>query len=199
MPVQCICPACGTVKVRPPSKAHRLHCSMRCAKRKPREPLEIDVTGTARIPLRAHDGSVRAYALIDAEDAEWAAQWRWCLDSDGYAVRSTSSALFRLHRELLALTGNTSVDIDHIDGIPLNNRRANLRVLPRGGNAQNRRNNTGSSSRYRGVGWSKAARKWEARIWSGGKLCHLGYYASEKEAAEVARNARAALMPYATN
>lgn len=198
MPVQCICPACGTVKRRPPSKGHQLYCSMRCAKLKPREPLEIDATGTARIPLRTRSGDIRAHALIDAADAEWAAQWRWCLDSDGYAVRSTGHGpLIRLHRELLGLTGDASVDVDHIDRTPLNNRRSNLRVLPRGGNAQNRKARTGASSSHRGVGWNRGA--WQATIWSGGRLHYLGRFASEEDAAEAARAARARLMPYATN
>lgn len=199
MPVHVICPTCGKANTRPPSRAHRVYCSMSCAKLKPREPLEIDAEGlTARIPLRARDGSVRAYALIDAADAEWAAQWRWCLDGDGYAVRSTGHGpLLRLHRELLSLTGDASVDVDHIDGSPLNNRRSNLRILPKGGNAQNRRNSAGSSSQYRGVHWNKG--RWKACIWSNGKLHYLGRFTSEEEAAEVARKARAALMPYATN
>lgn len=32
---------------------------------------------TVRIPLRARDGSIRAYALVDAADAEWLSQWTW--------------------------------------------------------------------------------------------------------------------------
>lgn len=199
MPVYLTCPTCGAVSARPPSKSYQIHCSMRCAKLKPRKPLEIDADdATARIPLHSRDGSIRAYAMIDAADAEWAAQWRWCLDSDGYAVRSTGSGpLIRLHRELLGLTGDAGVDVDHIDGAPLNNRRANLRAIPKGGNAQNRRKHATASSRHRGVGWHAGA--WEARIWHNGKLHYLGRFSSEEEAAEVAREARARLMPYSTN
>src|SRR4051794_37235481 len=40
-----------------------------------------------RVPLRARDGSVRAWALLDEQDAHLAEQ-RWCLDGDGYAVRT---------------------------------------------------------------------------------------------------------------
>lgn len=205
MPVHLTCPACGTVTTKPPSKAHQVYCSMRCAKLKPREPLEIDETGTARIPLRARDGSVRAYALIDAADAEWAAQWRWSLDSDGYAVRTEyagkgkSVRLFRLHRELLGLMRGVATDGDHWDRNRLNNRRANLRATPKGGNAQNKSSHAGSSSQYRGVSWNKNARKWQATVSENGKVKYLGSYASEEEAAEVARAARERLMPYATN
>jgi hypothetical protein len=33
----------------------------------------------AEIPLRARDGSVKAWALIDAADAAWLNQWRWSM------------------------------------------------------------------------------------------------------------------------
>lgn len=204
MPVHVTCPTCGTPNVRPPSRAHRVHCSMRCAKLKPREPLRIDADGiTALVPLRARDGSIRAHALIDAADAEWAAQWRWSLDSDGYAVRAEYAGpgkylpLLRLHRELLGLTGDASVDVDHWDGDPLNNRRTNLRVLPKGGNAQNRKSNSGSSSRHRGVSWARNG--WRVDVYANGKSHYLGCYASEEEAAEVARAARLIHMPFAVD
>ena len=200
MPIHLTCTACGKPMVKPPSKAHQQHCSIRCAKTKPRGPIEFSEDGlTARIPLRARDESIRAYAIVDAADAERVNQWRWSLDSDGYAVRTEyvgpgkSVRLFRLHCELMGVRR----DVDHIDGVRLNCRRQNLRIVPKGGNAQNRRNNAGSSSAHRGVGWSKG--KWEARIWHSGKLHYLGRYASEEEAAAVARAARLEHMPYATD
>jgi hypothetical protein len=32
----------------------------------------------AEIPLRAADGSVRAYAIVDDADVDFLDQWRWC-------------------------------------------------------------------------------------------------------------------------
>lgn len=160
---------------------------------------------TVRIPLRARDGSVRAYALVDAADADFVNQWRWCLDGVGYAVRARnigcgkSTRKFRLHRELLGLTDVKAIDIDHISGDRLDNRRSNLRVLPKGGNAQNRPSNRDTTSQYRGVSWRSKNKKWCAQIKVRGKVTHLGLFVSEEEAAEVALAARRLHMPFATD
>ena len=37
------------------------------------------------IPLRARDGGVRAFAIVDAADADFVDQWRWRLNANGYA------------------------------------------------------------------------------------------------------------------
>ena len=44
---------------------------------------------------------------------------------------------------------------------------------------------SGSSSRYRGVGWQKANKKWQVRITVGGKVKSLGYFADEIAAARA--------------
>jgi hypothetical protein len=59
---------------------------------------------------------------------------------------------------------------------------------PRDPNRARRRD---SSSRYRGVAWSKAANKWMAFGKVDGKQVHLGYFDSEQEAADVAARWRA--------
>lgn len=150
--------------------------------------------GSVRIPLRARDGSVRAYAIVDAADAEFANQWRWCLN-DGYAVCRTHSA--RLHRVLLGLTHGDGLEGDHINRDRLDNRRANLRVLTKAGNCQNKSSYTGAASPFRGVHWHKTSGKWLANVRANGKVHHLGLFATQEEAAEVAREGRRRLLPHA--
>jgi hypothetical protein len=153
-----------------------------------------------RIPLRARDGSVRAYVVVDAADAAWANQWRWSLNSDGYAVRTERKGgrqrKVRLHRELLGLVHGDGIEGDHKDRDRLNCRRLNLRALPKGANSQNQPSNIGTSSSYRGVSWNRRTRKWVATVKHGGKQIHLGYFEDEGHAAEVARLARLRLMPF---
>ena len=48
----------------------------------------------------------------------------------------------------------------------------------------------GTSSRYRGVGWNKANRKWLARIQKDKKFIYIGQFETEEEAA-LAYNKRA--------
>ena len=113
--------------------------------RTPRPPISIG--GTMReIPLT--QGKV---ALVDDEDYEWLNQWKWCLNSTGYAVRSGTDqgvSLVCMHRQIMG--AQTGEQCDHVNHDKLDNRRSNLRVcLPRHNN-YNKRAQSGAS-KYKGV------------------------------------------------
>jgi len=161
---------------------------------------------TALVPLHARDRrTVRAYALIDAADAVWASQWRWSL-VNGYASRAECGSAgktirFSLHRELLGLAPGDGLDVDHRNRNRLDNRRSNLRILPRAGypNNQNVPSDAGASSQYRGVSWNGRDKRWMAAVRVNGVQHRLGGFTDEREAAEAARAARARLMPYSVD
>jgi hypothetical protein len=158
------------------------------------------------VPLRAHDGSIRAFAIVDEADAEFVNRWRWHLNK-GYAQRlevtwpsgKRCSQTIRLHRVLLGLVKGDGVEGDHINRNTLDDRRANLRALPKGVNSQNKPSYAGSSSQYRGVSWRKRRHKWSAGLETNGKSIHLGNFDTELEAAEAARAGRARLLPFAVD
>lgn len=77
--------------------------------------------------------------------------------------------------------------VDHINGEPLDNRRANLRLVTSRENSQNRHHER--TSEYPGVFLQKNRQKWQASIQINGKIRHLGYFRSEKEAAETYQKA----------
>lgn len=158
--------------------------------------------GAVLIPLRARDGSIRAYAIVDAADADWANQWHWSLNGP-YACRGTMSGgvrrTHRLHREILGLKPGDGLHADHINRNKLDNRRSNLRAVTRSGNAQNTPSQRASSSVHRGVHWAKHANKWVAHIKIDGRTRHLGCFVDELEAARVAKAARMEAFPYATD
>lgn len=208
MPIQCTCLTCGavfTTKAAQVKKGKGKFCSQRCGaigRRPPVAPV-IQDDGTAHIPLHARNGSVRAYAVVDAADAEWAGQWRWSFVGLGYVGRTDPSDEHRgpiwLHREILGLPRVLDGRVgDHIDRDKLNCRRSNLRIVTRSGNTQNQPGRAGTSQ-YRGVSWSTARGKWVAQLRINGQKRYFGLYDSETEAAEVARAARARLMPYAVD
>lgn len=157
---------------------------------------------TAQIPLRARDGSVRAYALIDAADTDFVNQWRWHL-TNRYAARgaygSKGHYVIYLHRTLLGLTLGDGHQGDHINRNKLDCRRANLRVLTKGDNRQNVDSYRGSSSEHRGVSWDKGRNKWEAMVRIGGQTAYREYFEDETIAAEAARSARLRLLPFAVD
>ena len=158
-----------------------------------------------RIPVTAKSGEA-AWILIDREDfPRLPISLR--LDKKGRPVaqiyvgrqggRSRSRLAF-LSRIILDVDGRTDVEVDHINRDPLDNRRANLRLVPaRGANSQNVSSHRDSKSRYRGVSWDRTKSKWIARVWLNGRNVNLGRFDDEAEAGEVARAYRLEHMNYA--
>ena len=64
---------------------------------------------------------------------------------------------------------------------------AHLRATDTRGNASNLEGKSRGkfSSRFTGVAWNKAWKKWTAQIYLNGRLKHLGAFVSESEAAEA--------------
>jgi hypothetical protein len=101
-----------------------------------------------------------------------------------YAKASLGSSLeLRLHR--VVMDAKVGELIDHQDGNGLNNTRENLRRATHQGNSANSRSQRGSVSRFKGVGYHKQARKWEAFIRHEGKKQHLGLHDDEESAARA--------------
>lgn len=209
MPVQCTCPVCGTAFSRDRSrvKVGNNYCSNHCAglwRKGPPEPPVLSEDGTfARIPLRSRSGELRAYAVVDADDATLVCRYRWSFDH-GYAKRREigpdgRSYVIYLHRLLLGLTTGDGLEVDHIDRNRLNCRRSNMRVVTHAGNLQNHPGFAGGTSRFRGVCWSTKRLKWIAQVRVNGHSKYIGQFDSETEAAEAARAARMELMPYAVD
>lgn len=88
--------------------------------------------------------------------------------SGGYLVVNFHGALRRVHRLIwLHVNGDLpeSLQIDHIDGNPLNNRLANLRAVQPYVNRQNQRGpNSNNKSGLLGVTWSKRSGRWIASL-----------------------------------
>lgn len=93
-----------------------------------------------------------------------------------------------LHRIILGVI-DPNIQVDHIDGNGLNNRKSNLRLVNSRTNAQNntRRREGKTSSKYIGV--TKSHNSWRVRVWTkqSGHIC-LGSYESEEVAAKVYDN-----------
>lgn len=149
-----------------------------------------------RIPLRRRDGTVHAYALVDDQDAHLL-DTRWSMRNEGgYVQGSRGGQKVSLHRTVLGL-GPGDPEVDHRNRDRLDCRRENLIVGTHAANMQNVIARPGSSSRFRGVGWDKVNRKWQAYITLNGRMRKLGYRRDEVEAALLADAARRELMPFA--
>ena len=73
--------------------------------------------------------------------------------------------------------------IDHINGIPDDNRIKNLRDVSVSENLRNSIKSSNNTSGFCGVSWNIKAQKWRAYIKLHGKNQHLGYFESIEDAA----------------
>ncbi len=156
------------------------------------------------VPLLTRDGSLRGYTLVDADDSAWVNQYAWRLRPNGYACRrhqqNGRNQSIWLHREILGLPQTyNGLEADHINRDRLDNRRVNLRIVTHAQNLQNLSVKTDRTSKHRGVYWHKTQRRWLARVKINGHTIYLGRFTDEAEAAQVAAEARARLMPFATS
>jgi hypothetical protein len=142
------------------------------------------------VPLSGSKAAGRV-ALVDDEDYYLVSQYRWHVQEDpgrssGPYARTDlpSRGSGRGHIFMHCLVAGHDRP-DHVDGDGLNNRRSNLRPASASQNNMNRRKRPVATSRYLGVSWHPARRKWAARIGIDGKVRTLGYFASEEEAAHA--------------
>jgi hypothetical protein len=77
-------------------------------------------------------------------------------------------------------------EVDHINGVTLDNRRENLRVCSHSQNMHNRRlRQKNNKSGYKGVHWLARTKRWVAEIRVNGKSRHLGYFTEKTDAARA--------------
>jgi hypothetical protein len=130
-------------------------------------------------------------AIIDYEDIDKVQGWNWsaAVHRSGrvYALRGITvpgkpRAVF-MHR-IIAGDPDRSLDVDHINGNTLDNRRQNLRPATRAQNSWNSRLRSNNTSGRRGVSFCKMTGRWSALIRSNGKgPKRLGRFATVEEAA----------------
>lgn len=116
-------------------------------------------------------------AIVDDADYELVSAHKWKLDSTGrYVVRNLRKRTLYMHRMLLKAP--TGLDVDHINGNGLDNRRENLRLATHAQNQCNQKIRTDNSSGYKGVRWHSGDRRWRARITFQGREIWLGNFST---------------------
>lgn len=125
-------------------------------------------------------------AIVDELDYPMLCRFKWHSHA-GYAYTGSRRVIegrkppAAMHRMILEVPDGMFVD--HINGIPHDNRRENLRVVEHQENMFNMACHKDSTSTFKGVYWDKARSKWGATICKDGKRKGIGRYDSEVEAA----------------
>jgi hypothetical protein len=128
--------------------------------------------------------------LIDAEDWLGISGYRWSVSSDGRKNKYVSTRIkgkkIYLHRVLLEAPHDQRVD--HRNGDPLDNRKANLRLASPQQNMFNRRKShtfkgKPTASSFKGVTWDRSRGKYKAQIKKNAINHYLGHFMDERSAA----------------
>jgi hypothetical protein len=147
---------------------------------------------TRHLALWRKDGTVRAWALVDPDDYEVLKRYKWWVHGDvrnQYAatwVYDPDKRLLLLHRAIMQ--PDPHLEVDHVNGDGLDNRRTNLRIVTHAQNSQNQRVERGNTSGVRGVRWNSRTGKWIVRL----ELA----FDDKAQAERVNHELRAKYMPY---
>jgi hypothetical protein len=129
-------------------------------------------------------------ALVDDHRYEELRQWRWyalVIGDRPMAVRKPprrrgmKDITTYMHRQITKAPRGQIVH--HRDHDTLNNQDGNLVVCTHTQHGALQRKQDGCSSQFKGVTWSKYAKKWRAYIVIDYRQKHLGYFVEEEDAA----------------
>lgn len=144
---------------------------------------------TKQVPIYGEKGK-GLYALVSDHRYEDVMKYRWTAyfsDNTWYAktkIRLENGKRYdlKMHRYILGLT-DPKIFGEHINGNGWDNTDENLRPSTTGENQRNRGANKNSTSKYKGVSWNSAYKKWFARIAVDNREIFIGVFDNEEEAA----------------
>lgn len=105
--------------------------------------------------------------LCDIDDWERLKQLYWT-EHNGYAVTTKNYDHPIFHRLVMNID-DPKIQVDHINGNRLDNRKSNLRLCTNQENSMNKYENSNNTSGYKGVYFDKNRNKWRASIQYNGK------------------------------
>lgn len=141
-------------------------------------------------------GLVAGYAVISEEDVTKVGGLRWNLTPQGYArsARRQDKRGVLMHRFVTGAYPN--VEVDHINGNRLDNRRENLRFVNDAQQGQNRKVRCNSSVGVRGVSYDSKKRLYRALVTVKGVKFSGGRHKRREDADQAAVKLRTELMTH---
>ncbi|WP_272516333.1 MULTISPECIES: HNH endonuclease signature motif containing protein [unclassified Providencia] len=103
---------------------------------------------------------------------------------NGYFRVKVKDRIYLAHRLawLYVYGSYPSLEIDHINRNPSDNRISNLRLASSSENKRNTARNSANTSGFKGVSFHKRRNLWQATIRCNGKQIHLGYFNNPEDA-----------------
>lgn len=127
-------------------------------------------------------------ALVDDADYDLLNLFKWSASSgrNNYAVRRTVGDDGRQHTVYMhrvIMEAPKGLEVDHINGNMLDNRRENLRLCSRSQNARNQKKHRDNSCGFKGV--YKRGNRFGAQLTIQAATFYLGTYSTAEEAARA--------------
>lgn len=127
-------------------------------------------------------------ALVDDEDYEYLSLFSWQAQRIGNGKYRTITWTKRPNRTFLRMhtlimNPPRGMEVDHIDGNPLNNQKSNLRICTHANNMLNRSKEKGNTTGYKGVSFQK--NRYISRIRVNNKEYWIGSFDSPEDAAKA--------------
>lgn len=148
------------------------------------------------IILYSNDQKEVGRTFIDTEDIEKCKNLKWYLKISKNNKPYAQHRVGRIHLSHFVLGINKKqldkqkMEVDHIDGDSLNNRKSNLRIVTHKKNMQNQTKNPSNNSSGRiGVVWNKLNENWMAQIKINQKHIHLGCFENFDDAVTAREDA----------
>lgn len=128
------------------------------------------------------------FALVDDEDYKRLDQYSWyCVkvrERHQYAYTTIKGKA--IHMASMIMKPSNKYQVIHLDKNGLNNQKYNLKIASITQRNRSRvKQESESSSRYKGVSYDKSTGKWRSRILINYKTIYLGRYNNELEAAQA--------------
>lgn len=129
---------------------------------------------------------------IDLEDVEKCSQVRWCISRRGRVGQkntfyASNTEMGLMHRFIM--DAPKGMDVDHIHGDTIDNRKNHLRICERIQNSRNSKHYSNNTSGHKGVSWHEQSGKWIVSIRINWKHKTLGYFLTLEEAVKVREEA----------
>jgi len=125
-------------------------------------------------------------SLVDDQDFSKVSGYKWFRkrnDYNGEVAVTTGRPREYLHR--LVMEAPKGMNIDHINGNGLDNRRKNLRICTPAENSRNSKIYSNNTSGFKGLTWHKGSKRWIVRLTKNYKRIHIGYFTDVLEAAKA--------------
>ena len=132
--------------------------------------------GMDYIPLSGGCG----VAVVDDDDYEMLCLYRWSTNDCGYMQAYVDGRHCTMHR--LIMNAQKGQELDHINRVKADNRKANLRWSSRRANSLNKENSYGEICTGVTLRRDRKRMRWQAQIYHNGKHTFLGNFANKKDA-----------------